>query len=96
VAGDLRQGLVTLPALYYLDAVPRDPEMEAILSGNFVSDERMDRLVAAIRKSGAIHQAMDEAREFVNGGLEILKDFPPSTERTALEDLTTYIVDRRV
>ena len=49
VASDLRQGLITLPALFYLENHPDDPEMQSILAGHFFSDERMDRLVTAIR-----------------------------------------------
>jgi geranylgeranyl pyrophosphate synthase len=96
VAGDLRQGLVTLPALNYLAMVPDDPEMRQILEGHFLSDERMDRLVAAIRKSGAIETAMAEAREFVGCALGILEKFPPTAENEALADLALYIVNRRL
>lgn len=96
VASDLRQGLVTLPALHYLDANPDDPDMKAILNGGGYENGLMDRLVAAIRKSGAIHQAMDEARRYVDRGLEALAGFPAGPERQALEDLACYIVRRQV
>ncbi len=96
VAGDLRQGLVTLPALKYLNLHPDDPEMKHILEGRLLSDERMDRLVLAIRESGAIEAALAEAQEFVDCALEILDHFPASTERQALADLALYIVSRRI
>src|SRR3972149_2242986 len=44
VASDLRQGLITLPALYFLELYPEDEEMAAIFEGRFYNDERMDRL----------------------------------------------------
>jgi len=94
VAGDLRQGLVTLPALHYLGLHPDDPAMKQILDGRMLSDEHMDRLVMSIRQSGAIETALAEAREFVDCALEILDHFPASSEKQALADLALYIVSR--
>jgi geranylgeranyl pyrophosphate synthase len=94
VASDLRQGLVTLPALYYLDAYPDDPNLKIILSGGTYRDQQIDDLVTAIRRSGAIEQAKSEALQFVGRAIEILQTFPESPERQALEDLSRYIVNR--
>lgn len=94
VASDLRQGLVTLPALYFLDAYPDDPDLKKILSGGNYRDEHIDDLVRAIRKSGAIDQAKEEAGEFADRAISILGTFPESPERQALEDLSRYIVNR--
>jgi geranylgeranyl pyrophosphate synthase len=94
VASDLRQGLVTLPALYYLDAHPDDPNLIKILSGGMYQGQHIDDLVTSIRRSGAIDQAKDEASEFVERAIDILKTFPDSSERQALEDLSRYIVNR--
>ncbi|MBN1146845.1 MAG: polyprenyl synthetase family protein [Anaerolineales bacterium] len=96
VASDLRQGLVTLPALYYLEGHPDDPDMKIVLAGDRVSEVVIERLVASIRKSGAIHRALDDAQEFVRLGLEILSTLPDSIERRALEDLGHYIVNRQL
>jgi len=96
VASDLRQGLITLPALYYLEAHPEDDDMQLFLQENKYSDQSLERLVAAIRKSGAIDQALDEARTFVERALFKLKKQPDCIERRALEDLTSYIVSREI
>lgn len=94
VASDLRQGLITLPALHYLEANPGDPELESIIAGKPISEERLNHLVSSIRKSGAIQKSADEARHFVQCSLDILKEEPESIERDALEDLAEYIVRR--
>jgi geranylgeranyl pyrophosphate synthase len=96
VASDLRQGLITLPALYYLECCPDDTDMQALLDGKRVTDGMMEHLVAEIRASGAIEKTMDEARVFVERGLEILERMPENEERQALEDLARYIIDRRL
>lgn len=94
VASDLRQGLITLPALYYIEANPTDADVTWLISGNFMSDERMDRLVSAIRQSGAIEKSLDEARRYVDCALESLQKQPSSEQRLALESLSNYVVRR--
>jgi geranylgeranyl pyrophosphate synthase len=94
VASDLRQGLITLPSLNYLKIKPQDPDLQTVLGGNHYNNTLMDRLVVAIRKSGAIELSMDVARQYVERGLVLLTDMPNCPERQALEDLAYYIVRR--
>ena len=94
VASDLRQGLITLPTLYYIEAHPEDPDLNALFDGQYYSEERIERLVGDIRKSGAIEQSLDEARKFIQCALDSLRQQPECSERYALEELTRYIVER--
>lgn len=94
VASDLRQGLITLPALNYLEMNPGDPDMEHLINGSFYNEERIERLIEAIRKSGAIEKSMDEARHYIDCALDALADQPDGPECQALEDLARYIVMR--
>ncbi len=96
VASDLRQGLVTLPAIYYQEGNPNDEDMKAVLEGEYADEARMERLVGAIRDSGAIQDAFEEAREYVERGLAYLGRMPESVEREALFELGEYIVDRQI
>lgn len=94
VASDLRQGLITLPALNYIELNPDDKEMRALLDGRFYSDERMNRLVNAIRESGAVEKSNEEARQYIECALETLEDQPDTQEKQALVDIARYIVYR--
>ena len=96
VASDLRQGLVTLPAICFLEANPGDADMQAVLEGAYHNEERMARLVSAIRESGAIQQALDEARQCVARGLSSLDGLPDGPEYQALHELANYIIDREI
>jgi geranylgeranyl pyrophosphate synthase len=96
VASDLRQGLVTLPAIYYAENHPEDADMQTVLNGIYDDDESMNRLVRAIRDSGAIQDAMVEAHQFVDRGLQALSVLPDNTEHRALEELAHYIIDREI
>jgi geranylgeranyl pyrophosphate synthase len=96
VASDLRQGIITLPVLYYLESHPLDVDMKSILESNFCDEDCLGRLLISIRDSGAINSAIDEARQFVRKGLESLLILPENNERHALEELASYIVDREI
>lgn len=96
VANDLRSGLVTLPALHYLDKCPDCPDIKSVVEDRIVSEETIMHVVNAIRESGAIQSALDEAKEFVTRGLEALHQFPECEERIALEELARFVVDRQI
>ena len=96
VGSDLLQGLVTLPAIYYAEAHPYDPDVLCLTGGCYTEHERMERLVQSIRESDATTKSMKEAQDFTEKALEILKKVPASQERQALEDLTGYIVNRSI
>jgi geranylgeranyl pyrophosphate synthase len=96
VASDLRQGIITLPVLYYLENHPNDADMKNILDSNFCDENCLGRLLTSIRESGAINLSHEEARQSVQRGLDILMKLPETDERKALEELAAYIVDREI
>ena len=96
VGSDLLQGLVTLPAIYYAESHPYDPDVLCLTGGCYTETERMERLVQSIRESDATAKSMKEAQVFIQKALEILLTMPAGLERQALEDLTGYIVNRNI
>jgi geranylgeranyl pyrophosphate synthase len=96
VASDLRQGLITLPVLYFLDNHPNDLDMRNILESSFCDEDCLGRLLTSIRESGAIELSLNEARNSVHKGLDVLMKLPESQERKALEDLACFIIDREI
>jgi geranylgeranyl pyrophosphate synthase len=96
VGSDLRQGLFTLPVLCYLDRNPDDRDVAALLNGHSGDAERVARVVAAVRSSGAVDEALDEAREYVARAQAALALMPDNTYRRSLSDLAEYFVSRNV
>ena len=96
LGSDLLQGLVTLPAIYYAEANPDDPDVKLLSEGGWGNHDRMERLVNSIRKSDAIQKSMREAEGFIKRALDKLSPLHPGIERNALEDLARYIIGRRV
>jgi len=97
VGSELRQGLITLPTLLFLENHPEDEDAQEILSGDCLHyDEEISLLVEKIRNSEAIDQALAEANHFVDQALEKLYQMPDCPERQHLEDLTLYITRRNL
>jgi geranylgeranyl pyrophosphate synthase len=97
VGNDLRQGIVTLPAIIYAEINRQDADVRFLFDGNCVQDTaQLVRLIESIRASGAIQVSLDEANRFVENGLNALHRIPASPERYALEDLAKYIVHREI
>ena len=96
VAGDLRQGLITLPALYYLEQHPDDPTIGLMRLGLQPESGAIERLIETIRTSGAIDRSLQDARAYVDEALDALRSFPENPYRRSLEELARYIVDREL
>lgn len=96
VASDLRQGLITLPALFYIEAHPDDQDMENVIEHDPCDENCFTRLLTAIRESGSIEKALNEADQHIAHALDALSCLPESIERSSLAELAQYIVRRKI
>jgi geranylgeranyl pyrophosphate synthase len=96
VGSDLLQGLVTLPAIYYAEAHPDDPDVICLTHGCYSEHERMERLVLAVSRSSGVKKSLEEAEVYIQKSLEALVGMPDCAEREALHDLARYIVTRKI
>jgi geranylgeranyl pyrophosphate synthase len=96
VANDLRQGIVTLPALIFLDQQPEHPTILKSAAKGRLTDDEIQRVVAEIRASGGIQGAFDEARRFAVQAQEALQPLPQNQYRDALFNLADYAVARDI
>ena len=95
VGHDLRQGLVTLPTICYVERHPDDSDAQDILAGECIKyEQEIGALVDRIRFSDAIEAALQEADTYVKSALELLQIMPACPERSHLEELTLYITRR--
>jgi geranylgeranyl pyrophosphate synthase len=96
VGSDLRQGLITLPALYYQKRHPEDGRFTTLLDSNPSSRIELDQLVEAIGRSEAIPDSLAQAQRYVAEAKESLVGLPENRYRQALLDLTDYVVSREL
>ncbi len=97
VGNDLRQGLITLPALFFIEKNSSDPDVAYLLEGNCPKNEQqLDRLINNIRKSDAIAESLLEANQYVEKALVNLDYLPDCPEKESLINLTQYITKRNI
>jgi geranylgeranyl pyrophosphate synthase len=93
LGSDLREGIVTLPVLYYLRENPDDERVGAVVCDGG-DDEVVRDVVSAIRGSGALAQATDRAQDLVLQSQAALAPLPKGEIRSVLHDLADYTVAR--
>ena len=91
---DLRLGLVTLPVICHLEQAEGDVAVEAVLAGQR-DEARVQAAIEAIRTSGAVEAALDEARFHARQARESLAVLPDGDSRQVLLALADYAVERR-
>jgi len=95
VGSDVRQGIVTLPTLYYLGQNSDDKLLAQVLEGH-ANDGVVETLVARIREAGAIDAAMHDARNHVKQAQAALAGLPGNGYHQAMFDLAEFVVQRRI
>jgi geranylgeranyl pyrophosphate synthase len=99
VGHDLRQGTLTLPTMLFLqqrlgDSGSREL-VQQVLAGT-ADDAAVGDAVLAIRQSGAIEQALEMARQYVDRAQESLRAVPPGEARDMLQVIAEHIVERHI
>jgi geranylgeranyl pyrophosphate synthase len=93
VGSDLRQGLITLPVLFFLEGEPGHPVLCQALAQS-PSDDVVQEAVRAVAGSPAIQRALGVAREYADQAEAALEIVPQSPYRTALLELAAFVVNR--
>ena len=93
VGSDLREGIVTLPVLYYLREHPHDERMATVVR-NGGDDGLVREVVAAIRESGVVDRAIDRARALIARSQVALDALPDCRSRRIMYALAEYTISR--
>jgi geranylgeranyl pyrophosphate synthase len=93
VGSDLREGLITLPVLCYLERAAEDDPVRAVLAGRR-DEEQVQAALEAVCASGALQAALVEARAHAERSQEALLALPDREARQTLHSLVAYVVDR--
>jgi octaprenyl-diphosphate synthase len=94
IGDDLAEGKPTLPLIYAMQVADEDQLKSlrhAIEHGGLDS---LDRIVAAIRDSGALERVRERAAMHADAARKALAPLPDSPYRDALMTLANYSVDR--
>jgi len=95
VGSDLRQGIVTLPAILYYENHPNHPVIASIAVKNGHSPVQLDAVIEDIRASPEMRAARQEAQELAREAQRALDKLPKSKYRQALHQLAEFVVERK-
>jgi heptaprenyl diphosphate synthase component 2 len=94
---DLRQGLITLPLIYALQAQNNghSEEIRQIVAAKNPDDDRLSAIVHWVAEGPGIHKALEEADRFGQRARDALGIFPKSKDREVLEELSYFVLARQ-
>jgi len=96
VGNDLREGKVTLPAIYALESA--EPEerrlVETVLAEGNYDQVPFGKILQMLHRYRGIERAQQKAQEFTEKARAIIREFPPSPYQRALFAVTDLITDR--
>ncbi len=94
IGDDLAEGKPTLPLIYVMK---NGSETQQSLVRNAIANAAVDELPAiqtALHETGAIDYTAEQARAYANKAIQALSPLPDNPFKTALIDLTTFIIER--
>jgi geranylgeranyl pyrophosphate synthase len=95
---DLRQGVVTLPTMLYVESLPEGAAevetLERVVIGDETDTEVIDALVERIRASDALDRAIGIANEYVADAIERLEVVDDPDVRFRLRELLDLTISR--
>ncbi|MGH2551200.1 MAG: polyprenyl synthetase family protein, partial [Thermomicrobiales bacterium] len=95
---DLRQGTVTLPVMLYARDIPVESDrakvLAGVIEGHITDAETIDDLVRDIRRSSAVDEALESAREFANRAKARIQIVPDPETRDLLADVADLAFQR--
>ncbi|HMK09711.1 MAG TPA: polyprenyl synthetase family protein [Anaerolineales bacterium] len=94
LGSDVRNGVLTLPTLLYLERRPDGPARAAAVRSRQLNEAEAEALVAEVLASDAIAASLAEARNAIAAGETQLEGMPDGPERAALRQLGKYVTDR--
>jgi octaprenyl-diphosphate synthase len=95
LATDFREGQATLPLIFLLKTLDEDEaSFAASRFGNGVTDAEVGTLVAWMVERGAFDAASDRAEQLVASAMKALSLLPESDDRTLLETVAQFVVER--
>jgi len=104
VGGDLRQGIITLPVLYYFGSHPNDARIRTVLAraghvrghnNHMRNESAIQALITDLRQSNAAEWAMQQAETRITEAQALLDVYPDTPYRRAMQEIAAFAVQRQ-
>ncbi len=95
VLSDLKEGHVTLPIIYALQAEPRAlPTVQAVIERGGIDEVSRKEILDLVRRNGCLDKARELAEIYAFKAQECLGVVPDSRHKDALMALAYYVIER--
>lgn len=95
VLSDLKEGHVTLPIIYALQAEPRAlPTVQSVIERGGIDDVSRKEILELVRRNGCLEKARELAEAYALKAQECLEVVPESRHKDALMALAYYVIER--
>jgi octaprenyl-diphosphate synthase len=94
---DIKEKKMTLPLIYTLNKVDKKTRQELIyiVKNENTIKAKVDFVIETVQKTGGIDYAVNKMLEYRDEAVAILRQYPDSPVRAALEDLVRFTTDRK-
>ena len=92
---DIRQGIVTLPAIRALEVSPDRDELHAIVTDKNMTDAMLQRALEIVRASDGIEFSKQKVEEFLQAAVDVLPQEMPEEIRDSYRMVVSFVGGRK-
>lgn len=94
---DIKEKKMTLPLIYMLNqsTLLKKRKIINIIKRDNTNKEKVSWIMSEVESSGGIVYATEKMTEFKNNSLKLLRDYPESNYRLALEQIIEFTIERK-
>lgn len=94
---DIKEKKMTLPLIYTLQQVDADTRKKIIyiVKNQNTNKRKVEEVIALVKQNGGIDYARQKMSDYQIEAMAVLKQFPESPERNAMEKLVQYVTERK-
>ncbi len=92
---DIRQGIVTLPAIRALEISPDREELHAIVTNPNMTDEMVARALEIVRASDGLEFTKAKTEEFLQAAVDVLPEEMPENIKEAYKMVVAFVGGRK-
>lgn len=94
---DIKERKMTLPLIYTLQNTDKATKRKIIytIKNNNTDRQKVNEVIRIVNEGGGIAYAQQKMKDYQQQGLELLRQYPESQERQAMEELVAYVIDRK-
>ncbi len=94
---DIKEQKMTLPLIYLLNqsTILKKRKIISIIKNNNTNSDKVNWIISEIASAGGLEYATQKMEEYRTKAINLLREFPESTFRVALEQIIEFTIDRK-